>query len=284
MRTSILTRSTLAIASLAIGSIALAAAPSNAAAPSGVTRDLVLTVAEHARTISGDGPDTDTLSTRVCGVRDGEELENAYARPVYSPDGVDGVLVSAYYFTQGADSYRYCTFAAFAAASPYVTLSGTATLTGVPVGDNLRPADSTITTATLSGDVTVTAAVDTSEYYDISATAAGDVIRTTTSTTTHSRTITPKTTQQKKAAKKARDSTVSAAKKVYDKTIKKAGSSASKKASARRAYTAKKKAANATFRAARAGILSVGSTTTSTTASSPFSVSIYGGCGRNARC
>lgn len=284
MRTSILTRSTIAIASLAIGSIALAATPANAAAPSGVTRDLVLTVAENARMISGDGPDTDTLSTRVCGVRDGEELEYAYAQPVDDPEGVDGVLVRAYYFTQGTESDRYCTFAAFAATTPYVTLSGTANLTGIPVGDNLRPADSTITTATLSGDVTVTDAVDTLDYYNISAIAAGDVIKTTTSTTTHSRTITPKTTQQKKAAKKARDSTVSAAKKSYAKALKKAGSSASKKAAAERTYTAKKKAANAAYRAARAGTLSVGSTTTSTTTSSPFSVSIYGGCGRNARC
>lgn len=278
MRTSILTRSVISIASLAIGSVALVAAPAVASAPSGVTRDLVLAALHGARDGVEGNPPARVLADAVCKPLAGEVRGTTLFRTVDDPGEVDGILVQADYTDSTSESFRLCSFAAFVPTSPYDGLSGTAT-----IGDDLARGESVSSQATLSGDVSIVGPVE--GVSRLSVNAEGAVIRTTTSTTDTSRTITPKTTQQKKAAKKTRDRTVSAAKKAYAKAMRKAGSSSAKKAAAKRAYVAKKKAANATYRAARAGTLTIGTTTTATTTSSPFSVPIYGGCLSSvARC
>lgn len=289
MHTSILTRSIISIASLAIGSVALAAVPATAAPASSVTRDLVLEAAQTARS-GGTNVAANSLAEHVCAPQEGETLDRLRSRVVDDSDDVDGLLVKAAYFTEGSDSsedlgvYRYCAFAAFATANSKTTFTGTVALVGLPSIDTARPSDTTLTSSPMSGDVAVTEPVDEQTAYVTSATATGDVVKTTGSTTTTSRTITPKTTQQRYAAKKTRNSTVSSARKAYVKAVKKAGSSASRKAAAKRAYLARKKTANATYRAALVGTLTIVTATTPTTGSSPFDLTIYGGCLRTARC
>lgn len=285
MRTSLLTRSVISIASLAIGSVALATAPAGAATPSGATRDLVLAAANAERESGNTNPAAEALARAVCAPQSGETMYGSDVRTVYGSDDVDGVLVEAYYTDEADRGYRTCIFAAFAPLSPKATLTGTATVTGMPSDTILqRAADPAITSTPLSGDVTTTEPVDGSDYYGLVATAKGDVISTTSTTTSTSRTITPKTTQQRYAAKKTRNSTVSSARRAYVKASRKAGSSKSKKAAAKRTYLAKKKAANATYWTALEGTLTIKTTASSTTASSPFEITIYGACSRLARC
>jgi hypothetical protein len=281
MRTPTLTRTVVSIASLAIGSVALVAAPATAAPPIGTTRDWVLGAAQNDREGTSSNPQADLLAYETCSPESGETQGQVRYKAIPDPDGADGILIQAVYIDQ--QTSRTCTFAAFATTSPDQTLSGTATMTGTSNSIQQRGDDTPIPPTPLSGDVTVTDPIW--DYYDVAVAAQGEVIKGTTSTTVTSRTITPKTTQQKKAAKKARNSAVSAAKKAYAKALKKAGSSQTKKAAAKRAYTARKKAANAVYRAARAGTLTVGTTTTTTKDSSPFSFEIVGSCwGSNARC
>ncbi|MFC5676761.1 hypothetical protein [Aeromicrobium endophyticum] len=284
MRTSILTRSVISIASLAIGSVALAAAPASAAAPSGVTRDLVLAAANAER--DGDvNVAAKTLADAVCAPQSGEKLDYVAVRVDYTPDDVDGVFIRAEYLDQVARGGRTCSFAAFVPVAPKATLSGTATLTGLPVDQLQRPYDpEVLATAPLSGDVTTLGPVDGSQFYDMTADAKGDVIAPAGTATDTSRTITPKTTQQRYAAKTARNKAVSSARKAYVKASEKAGSSKSKEAAAKRTYLAKKKAANATYRTALEGTLTIKTTTSPILAASPFEFSIYGGCMRLARC
>ncbi|MET0820850.1 MAG: hypothetical protein ABWY58_07785 [Aeromicrobium sp.] len=291
MRTSLLARSVVSIASLAIVSVALAAAPATASAPSGVTRDLVLAAAQNARADTGSNPEARVLADKVCTPLAGEVQGFTGFRAVADPDMVDGILIQAEY--SDADSMtRACTFAAVVTASRYDTLSGTIMMSGSPADIQLPSDDTEIHAssrldtyaAPLSGDVSIIGPL--AGYPRLNVIAEGTVIKTTTSTTTTSRTITPKTTQQKKAAKQARNGAVSSAKKAYAKALKKAGSSATKRAAAKQDFTARKKSANATYRAARAGTLTIGTTTTATTTPSPFTVEIFGGClaGSNARC
>jgi hypothetical protein len=249
MRASILTRSAVAVASLAIGSAALAATPALADTASGVSRETVLTIAAQAR--QGDntyGPDTIALVEKVCGI--GSDVgRDIQVSPTYQPDGVDGFLVQTNVASTQSSPSRSCTFVALATSRAVSTMAGTARITveqPTRVEDaELGPAEAApVHDFAVSGDVYVTAPVDDIHYGDFGvATASGTVTVTEAATTTTSRVVTPKTTQQKRAAYKAYNRALDKAQAKLTKALKKANGDAGKKAAARKAYAARKKAA-----------------------------------------
>jgi hypothetical protein len=255
MRTSLMTRSVISIASLAIGSVALAAAPASADTSSGISRETVLTVASNVKFgIDRYGPTTQALVERVCGF-DGNTGRDIQITASYDEQGVDGFLVQAYVDGRGETSSPNCTFAAFATSEAFSTMSGTATVASqqLPVLE-LRAAAPATHDYTLSGDVYVTAPVTDIGYGDdATATASGDVTRTEAARTTTSRVVTPKTTAVKVAARKAYQRTIDTAQAKLVKALKKAGKSSSKKAAARATYAARKKAAKAKLHVAWLG-------------------------------
>jgi hypothetical protein len=265
MRTSILSRSVIAVASLAIGSVALAATPATAATPSGVTRDMVLTAANGVRTAEANGANPSVATTRALravvtrgcdfSAADGESLDGESDVDVTTAgDDADGLLVSTY-ISSDFGSGRYCTIAAFAAADASFQLSGTATLTGVEYtleNDNWTPSDvKTLQTSALSGDVFVTAPLDSRNVEVRSASASGNATKTTTVKTSR-KVLDKKTRSEKKAANAKYDQRVKAAKKSYAKALDKAGNSKTKKAAAKKAYSAKKKSYKAKLKYATA--------------------------------
>lgn len=268
MNTSIAHRSVVALASLAIGSVVLAATPATAATPEGVTRQTVLAAAQEAR--DGDAQSlVDELVLAVCAVKEGERFERN-ADPVDRSAAVDGLLVNAQ-ISDGSKEGRYCVFAALAPTTPSATMSGTVTISDPGVIEATFSAAQALQTSDLSGDVFVTEPIDIGAGR-LTASASGTVVSASASDTAITRLVTPKTTQQKKAAHKAYDRKVSAAKKVYAKALKKAGSSASKKAAAKKVFRAKKSTALSAYRKATAGTLTVNSTSTPVTRTTPFEV------------
>jgi hypothetical protein len=270
MPTSILVRSAVAVASLAIGSAVLVAAPANAA-PSDITRAQVLDAVAGVRaepdvTQGNYSPGTAralrVLANRACSVDpDGLEIVvRTLAEPVEPGRSADGLAVIAVISpVETIDdplTFRACAFGAVAATSGGATLSGTATLSGsAPVA--------------LAGDVTATPgeALQNSSPLPVF-TASGASTVTTTSTATVK---IAKTTKQKRAAKKAYDKVLSAAKKSYSKALRKAGGSKSKKAAAWKAYATKKAKAKATYRSAIAAGYKVVETPNSV--ATPFTLS-----------
>jgi hypothetical protein len=280
MRTSLLTRSVVSIASLAIGSVALAAAPASADTSSGISRETVLTIAASAEiNIDRYGPATQALVEKVCGFDSttGRDIE---LTPSYTDEGVDGFLVQAYVDGRGDTASSNCTFAAFAASEAFSTMSGTATIaTQLPPIFEERVAAPPTHDFTLSGDVYVTAPVTDIGYGDYAtATASGDVTRTEQARTTTARVVTPKTTAVKVAARKAYQRTIDKAQVRLVKALKKAGTSSSKKAAARSTYAARKKAAKAKLHIAWSGDKKTVVTTVPTATSvTPFTFSTGGG-------
>jgi len=275
MRTPILTRSAIAVASLAIGSATLAAVPAMADTPSGITRQTVLGAAVDYRSFFGssDRADAKKLVETVCAI--GSDVgRDYYLTPVQQPDGVDGVLVQAYVDSDGTNPSRSCTFAAFATTQTFSTMSGTATITGQePETSELAAAAAPSHTYALSGDVYVTAPVADIGYGDFAvATASGEVSTKAAATTTSSRVVTPKTTRQKKAARTVYERRISSAKKSYAKAKDKAGSSSRKKAAAKKVYVAKRNAAKAAYLKATAGTLTIVVTETPTFTKTAFAV------------
>ncbi|KQX74239.1 MULTISPECIES: hypothetical protein [Aeromicrobium] len=266
MRSSLLTRSAVAVASLAIGSVALAAAPASADTTTGTSREAVLTVADQIRNDNRFADGNLALVEKICGigVDDGRDIE---LRTTNQPEGVDGFIAEA--FVDPADGpSRTCTFAGFATEKSSSTMSGTATLAEQQFSSSA--AAPTSHDYTLSGDVYVTAPVtDLSYGYGI-ATASGNVTVTQARTTTSSRVVTPKSTERKRAAYKAYNRTIDTAQAKLSKALKKADGSSSKKAAARKAYAARKKAAKATLHRALAGTLTIVVTENANTSTTAF--------------
>ena len=288
MRSSILTRSAVAVVSLAVGSVALAAAPASAgtASDSGTTRQTVLTIADSAR--QGDPLSDEALAlvARVCkiGIDDGRDID---LQPTYDPDGVDGFLVQALIEPEGSSSSRACTFAALATIRPLSTMTGTATVSAEQFDVlDVQRAAAPSHDFTVSGDVYVTTPVDDISYGDYgSATATGDVVVTEASTTTSSRVVTPKSTTHKRAAYTAYHRTIDTAQAKLARALKKADGSSSKKASARKTYSARKKAAKSRLHEALKGDLTIVVTENPRTTTTPFTFTTSSGCRSiNARC
>lgn len=286
MRQSVLSRSVVALATLAVGSAVLAAVPATAATSSGITRSQVLNAAQLTRddpaASSGNptalAPATSkalrVLANRACAIdHDDEVAVYNFGLPVASGDSADGLMVLAQIIdpsTPSMQNGRMCIFGVLAAAKGSTTLSGAANLTT----DAVR-------TYALSGDVFVTPArsfVFDSEaeseppfdMQDLAFTASGTATTLTKATTT--KTIkTPKTKAQKKSAKKKYDQALSSAKKAYKKALKKAGTSGSKKTSAKKAYDKKKASAKKTYQR-RIATTKVTTVTTVTKTPAPFDV------------
>jgi hypothetical protein len=258
MHTSILTRTVISVASLAIGSVALAAAPASADTPAGITREAVLKVASDARFVGGPfgselDPAAQALVEKVCGLPSSAKAQ-VRLDPGTDQDGVDGFLARAVVEGTEETASRTCTFAAFATSEPFSSMSGTANISAQqPDLIEFRAAAPSHDYA-LSGDVYVTAPVDDIGFNDFAdATASGTVTRTEAARTTTSRVITPKTTARKAAARKAYQRTIDKAQAKLAKALKKAGNSSSKKAAARKTYAARKKAAKAKLHIAWSG-------------------------------
>ncbi|MBD8608494.1 hypothetical protein IFT73_16680 [Aeromicrobium sp. CFBP 8757] len=267
MRSSLLTRSAVAVASLAIGSVALAAAPASADTTTGTSREAVLTVADQIRNDNRFADGNLALVEKICGIgeKDGRDIE---LRTTNQPEGVDGFIAEAFVDPADNSPSRTCTFAGFATEKSSSTMSGTATLAEQQFSSSA--AAPTSHAYTLSGDVYVTAPVtDLSYGYGI-ATASGNVTVTQAKTTTSSRVVTPKSTERKRAAYKAYNRTIDTAQAKLSKALKKADGNSSKKAAARKAYAARKKAAKATLHRALAGTLTIVVTENANTSTTAF--------------
>lgn len=279
MRTSLLSRSVIAVASLAIGSVALAATPASAAGPDVITRDLVLALAQ-APSSSDISDDEQLLVDLAC---DFETADEDYIHDVYSTpfvtDNADGVLVTADLHEPSADdgsTDRYCTFAAMVTTDEAFTLSGNALIT--LTGDQMVPqraADLIEQTATapLSGNLFVTEPINVDSTFNLMAaslTTTGNATRSVNVTTSENVTVAkpkPKSAVTKYAKR------LKAAKKWYAKKIAKAGNSSAKKAAASKAYAAKKaaykKAYDKVYYTTKAG-----TKTTVQTENRPFDVTV----------
>jgi hypothetical protein len=272
MRTTTLTRAAVAVASLAVGSAALVAAPATAATPSAdVTRTTVLTAADGWRAAQANDTRLSTAASRAlrtiavigCDVDidQGERLYLRYATAATVGDDADGVLVTVRIqddFTQDRD----CTVGAFAPTDAGFQLSGSATISESRYDSATNSYVSVpVLTSVLSGDATVTGPVLNSDRSSVSATASGNATKTT-KVTTSAKVKDKKSKAEKKAAKAKYVKRIKAAKKSYAKALDKAGSSKSKKAAAKKAYRAKRTSAKATYAYAIAGFTIVKKTNT----------------------
>lgn len=247
MRPSIVSRSVIAVATLGIGSVALAAVPATAATPSGITREQVLTAAAGVRSAPpGSGGEffyspygaagnraIKAMVNRTCSI-DPEGPEVVFATLGAVPaagSSADGLVVTAVIIngetaTMGGNAGRLCTFGALAAVAPRSTLSGSASLTGAPA-------------TPLSGDAFITPAasspltsLDDSALDDLPTfSASGNAVQSD-----DVKVADKKTKKEKKAAKTKYDKRLKALKKAYTKALDKAGSSKSKKKTAKAAY------------------------------------------------
>lgn len=266
MRTSILSRSVIAIASLALGSVALVAAPAQAASASGITMDMVYTANSGLR--FGSGPDDPnptphtlqavrSILSRSCTISSdiGEVLLNVGGIPTTTHRGGYGLVAYGEVYNEIFDTSRDCIVGAAAVNDGQYVLTGSGTLTvwTVPVGasDDVVPTPRSKTQA-LSGDafsMAADAVPANEQIVDATFAATGSSVGTYTYTRT-TKVLKPKTVKQKKAAKKAYTTKLKGAKKSYAKALKKAGSSKSKKAAAKQAYSKKRAKAKATYKKA----------------------------------
>lgn len=268
MRTSsILSRSVIAVASLAIGSAALAAAPATAATPPDVTRAMVLAATADLRAFTADETDyyVPLASRRIinrliaggCNFElDGENRISDVQFETIEPGQVDGVLIHAWLqeateVEGGEIQYadRGCSIAALATTDAAFALSGTSSLTATFQKEGIDAPVTLSSTSTLSGDRFVVAPINApadSWITNLSFSASGNATRPY-SVTTQEKVATPKSAAAKKAAKKAYAKKLKAAKKAYSKALDKAGKSKSKKAAAKKTYAAKKAAAKSAY-------------------------------------
>jgi hypothetical protein len=294
MSPSILTRSVVAVASLALGSVALAANPATAAGakaattPAGVTRDMVLSAAAGFR---GEG---DPLSAykamfamvnRACSVDtdsgeriDVDEADAPDVIPASTRSNADAVVILADIESLFSGTKRQCIVLAVAATEPGFTLTGNSTLTveTQPAGDGpilMKAAAGPATLVTpLSGDVSTTTfkVPAGEEAADGTFSVNGSSVKITT-VTTSKKVPDKKTKAEKKKAKKTYAKRLKAAKAKYEKALDRAGSSKTKKAAAKKAYSKRKSSAKAKYKYAIANYRIVRKTT-STTDSRPFTL------------
>jgi hypothetical protein len=292
MSPSILTRSVVAGASLALGSVALAATPAIAAdtkaatTPAGVTRDMVLSAAAGFR---GEGDPLSAykavfaLVNRACSVdADGGEridsTDEPQVIPAASRSHADAVVILADIESLFTGTKRQCVVLAVAATEPGFSLTGNSTLTveTQPAGDGpilLEAAAGPATLVTpLSGDVSTTTfkVPAGEESTDGTFSVNGSSVKIT-KVTTPKKVPDKKTKAEKKKAKKTYAKRLKAAKAKYEKALDRAGSSKTKKAAAKKAYSKRKSSAKAKYKYAIANYKIVRKTT-STTDSRPFTL------------
>lgn len=286
MRRSILSRSVIAAATLAVGSAAFAAVPATAASGNGVTRQEVLAAASALRADSAQRIDPsattqatlDALAAKVCG----RKVLDTFAQPVETPGSVDGLAVTSLVAATDANptgsgsssrvAATSCSFSALATLDGRATFSGEAHVFSAsdfgPIGIETtfsaagQPAF-TSNVYSLSSNVFVSPALVESGYSGSNIEAEGlvkgpDSQRVLTSVKIADK----KSKAEKKAAKKAYSKRIKAIKKSYDKAKRRAGSSAAKKTVARMTYTTRKASAKAAYRYAVADYKLVNQRTT----------------------
>lgn len=274
MRTSLLSRSAVAIASLAAGTAVLTAAPATAADPPVITQEMVLKVAKSIRA-GGPGPDDGAILTplvlRGCNLAGPDNMIGFDLAPVTAGQA-DGLLFAIKTRTTDAlhvSTDRTCVFTALTPIRPGATLAGNAVITAIPTGQGATP----VTRASsMSGSVFISAPVILEPNVNItsaSLVATGSaLVRTAVTTTTT--TTTPKTPAQIRAAKDKYAKALKSAKKTYTKALKKAGKNSAKKAAAKKVYAVKKATARRTYDKARASATTVTKATAFATDSRPF--------------
>ncbi len=278
MRTSVLSRAAIAVATVAIGSVTLAAVPATAATPSGITRDEVLAAAQAVRTYDADlggSPEAqlNAIATKVCAITSSEHIAYSDGYATKAGASADGLMVT----TEIADdttSARLCEFGAVAVVDPSLSLSGSATISGQFVDDSDAPPVTKFQSGLLSGDVYVTPILRSTpaSYSEVTTfTTSGNATKTTTAFTS-TKVADPKTAKQKKVAKKRYTKALTAAKKSYKKAVSKAGSNKSKKTAAKKAYAKKRSSAKLLYSKATRDYKIVNKTTRNTV-NLPFSLS-----------
>ena len=263
MRTSILTRSAVAVATLAVGSVALAAVPATAATPSGITRETVLTAVNGIRAAGPDSTDysdatqaaLDELIAKACDFPAvGSNRTEGFGVKAVTPGSADGIVVSVYLHenpTGASTSHRLCNFGALVPTDSSATLTGDATITvtTAPFDQTLRAAaapQTTSSTTKLSGDVAVTANVGLPDDQlngvttaDLS--ASGEAVKTLGGVVTK-KIWDNKSRAEKSLAKKKYDKRIARAKQTYKKAVSRAGGDNAKKAVAKKVYAAQRAA------------------------------------------
>jgi hypothetical protein len=278
MRSTLLTRSVMAVASLAIGSVALAAVPASAATPSGSSREDVLSLAASAR---ADGnvlsPATRSAAAailnRECGLQAPRVITGNSVR-IIKPVGVDATVDGLFLngLVRDADGegtpVGECAIGVVAARESGAVLTGNATLsTSTPVNP-LVTTPATSLSSDVSSIVEKHPAFYTSTY---SFKAGGAAAKTTTTIVTEKVKVT-KTAAEKKAAEKKYDKRLKAIKKSYKKALAKAGKSKAKKVHAKKSYKAKRTSAKSRYRAAVAASFKLVKKSVDTTDSRQFAV------------
>lgn len=243
MRTSLLSRAVVAVATLGIGSFALAAAPATAATANGITRDMVLAAAAGVRA-DGDFPFSDAtgaaldaLASRSCDLTGATEVQN-FAEAIDTRGSVDALIVVSRFTV--SEVVRDCTFVAIASSDAAHRLSGTLSVTDFGTNDGATPYP-------LTGDVVVSAAVTAdADSFDTGFKAVGATVGMTKTVTTY-KVPDKKTKSDKALARKKYDTRVTNAKRAYVKALAKADSKVEKKA-AKKAYSARKARAKKKYR------------------------------------
>jgi hypothetical protein len=251
MRTSILSRSVIAVATLGIGSVALATAPASAATSNGITRDMVLTAAASVRADwANDVPYSETtnaallaLSSRACDLSGASEVRT-YGRPVGTPSSADGLMIETEIHV--GESVRGCSFAAIASTDSTLQLSGTLSLSDTTYTDSAN--ETKESSYDLSGSVFTSPPlkVDGGSYSSFK--AVGSAIGST-KVLTLQKVLDKKSTSDKALARKLYDTRRTNAKRAYTKAVKRTHSKAARTA-AKKAYNARKALAKTKYRTA----------------------------------
>lgn len=281
MRTSFLTRSVIAVASAAIGSALLVAAPAQAADPPVINHDLVMKIAKAFRSQDNDPSlrsQFEALISRGCTFTFSEDnsIEGTAIQALPAGTSVDGLLLSfdlREVDDQQNQTERTCVFSVLTPSSRGSALSGTSILSATSSAPGAQPIQRA---SALSGEVHFTAPINLPADTHLriaSIAASGDATSTYTSTMTE-RVPAPKSKAQKKAAKAKYSTQLKSAKKTYTKAVKKAGSNKSKKARAKKTYNNKVAAAKRTYTKAIATTFKVSTKTTTQIDRLPFTFNV----------
>lgn len=269
MRTSLLSRSVIAVASAAIGSALLVAAPAQAAGPPVINHDLILKLTKAFRAQDND-PSLqsafEAVISRGCHFTfaGDNSIQSGSIQTLPTAASVDGFLLGfdlREVDDQQVQTDRTCVFAVLTPATRGSALSGTSILSATSSAPGAQPIQRA---SALNGEVYFTAPINLpvdTFLRSASIVATGDVTSQYTSTTTE-KVPTPKSKAQKKAAKAKYSKQLKSAKKAYTKAVKKAGSNKGKKTAAKKAYNKKVTAAKATYATAIATFKVTKKTTT----------------------
>jgi len=226
--------------------------------PNGITREMVLAAANGLRvTDPSAGSEAATADALLAIIERSASVSHAAgdatdytAYPTTAGGAADGVMIDVTLHTAQGDADRAFTLLALTTTDAALTLSGTVAISSTAklAGTPTDPA--VLHSAALSGDVFVSAPVDTSSSGALIVTASGNATRTVE---TAPPTKVPISADEAAGAKALYAKKLKAAKKSYAKAKKKAGKNKRKKAKAKKSYSAKKATYKSAYRQALAG-------------------------------